>query len=197
MDPPEAYDPMHTVTEIDPNTFPLALKKLYDEHQSGLEIIKDFETNLIAYKEKQFQLSREINESFAKFFEYFDAELLPHNRKEERHLFPILNDELIASGEHSTEGKPTTAVDLMEDDHVKFIQLGTLTFNFLGLAPRIMDPQSKGLILDIAYNNGIELVEMLKLHIFREDNTLFPLAAKLISAEKMTEIHEKFENFSE
>lgn len=76
----------------------------------------------------------------------------------------------------------------MEDDHIKFIQLGSLTFNLLGLAPRYRDVQARMFTYDVAYNNAKELVELLKLHIFREDNTLFPLAQKFLSAEELKTI---------
>ncbi|MFT5777223.1 MAG: hemerythrin-like domain-containing protein [Crocinitomicaceae bacterium] len=75
------------------------------------------------------------------------------------------------------------AVDLMEDDHNKFIQLATLCFNLLGLGTRLRDLESRGITFDLAYNNGKELSEMLRLHIFREDESLFPLAQELFTDE--------------
>jgi hemerythrin-like domain-containing protein len=37
---------------------------------------------------------------------------------------------------------------------------------------------------DVAYNNAKELVELIRLHVFREDNTLFPLAQKYLTKEQ-------------
>ena len=39
---------------------------------------------------------------------------------------------------------------MMEDDHIKFIQLGTLTFNLLGLATRLQDDRSRIFTYDVA-----------------------------------------------
>ena len=193
MDPPEAYDETAKVDEITYDDMALALQQLMDEHRKAEEVVGEFESALASFKENRYQLTEEINASFGKFFEYFDNNILAHNEKEEKHLFPILEKKLIESGEKGTGEDARTAIDLMEDDHVKFIQLAALTFNMLGLATRLPDPQSQVFTFDVAYNNGRELVEMLKLHIFREDNTLFPLAQKLLSAEEL-EIVEKDQN---
>ncbi|MBL7890126.1 MAG: hemerythrin domain-containing protein, partial [Bacteroidia bacterium] len=128
-------------------------------------------------------------------FKYFDENISKHNHKEEKTLFPILNQKLILAGEHSVGEHTMTAIDVMEDDHVKFIQLGVLTFNFLGLATRISDDASRIFILDTAYENARELIELLKLHIFREDHTLFPLAQKYISSEEFDEIQKMMNKF--
>ena len=97
----------------------------------------------------------------------------------------MLHKRLIESGEHGEGANPTTAVDMMEDDHIKFIQLGALAFNMLGLAARLPDPNSRRFTYDVAYDNSRELIEMLRLHIFREDSVLFPLAHGLITFEEM------------
>ena len=136
-------------------------------------------------------MDNKINEIFSSFFKYFDTELLPHNSKEEKTLFPVLHKKLLEAGEHSKGDHPLTAIDVMEDDHVKFIQLGALTFNFFGLATRIKDETSRIFILDTAYENGRELIELLKLHIFREDYTLFPLAQKYLTKEEFDAIEKE------
>jgi hypothetical protein len=101
-----------------------------------------------------------------------------------------LHDRLIESGEHGNGENPSTAVDLMEDDHVKFIQLGSLVFNLLGLGIRLRDTESKIVTFDLAFNTGRELAELLRLHIFREDETLFPLSQQLLTIEDFLIIHE-------
>jgi len=183
MDPPEAYaEP--TVAQISDKDFDESLQLLKEEHSEASKIIDEFEKGLILFKEKGYQLDDEINTAFKTFFNFFDEELLPHNRKEEKTLFPILHKRLIENGEHSPGEEKVTAIDMMEDDHIKFIQLGTLVFNFLGLAPRLRDEQSQTFTYDVAYNNAKELVELLKLHIFREDTTLFPLAQQLLTKDE-------------
>jgi iron-sulfur cluster repair protein YtfE (RIC family) len=191
MDPPEAYDTNYAIKDVDFESMAESLHSLMDEHKEVISELQNFEASLIAFHKEGFRMTKEVNDSFATFFSFFDNDILVHNRKEERHLFPILSQRLIESGEHSKEEIPKTSVDLMEDDHVKFIQLASLTFNILGLAVRLPDKHSQMLTYDVAYNTGIELVELLKLHIYREDNILFPLAQKLLTNAEFSEIEEK------
>jgi len=187
MDPPEAYA-APTLAQISEEELDASLKIFQEEHEEAILAIEKFEKALISFKKGGYQLDDSINEGFKFFFTFFDDELLPHNRKEEKALFPILHQRLLENEEHSPGENPITAVDMMEDDHVKFIQLGTLTFNLLGLAPRFRDEQARTFTYDVAYNNGLELVELLKLHIFREDTTVFPLAQKYLTQEEFTKI---------
>lgn len=187
MDPPGAYDEQ-SVNKITDEELDECLKLFVKEHDEAKEVISVFEKALIEFKKEGYKLNEVVNEGFKSFFTFFDDELLPHNRKEEKTLFPILNKRLKESEEHSPGDNPMTAIDMMEDDHVKFIQLGTLTFNLLGLAARFRDEQSRTFTYDVAFNNGMELVELLKLHIFREDTTLFPLAQKYLNKNEFVEI---------
>ena len=57
-------------------------------------------------------------------------------------------------------------------------------FNFIALAVRLPQPQSASLTFDVAAEQGFALVELLKLHIFREDNVVFPKAHKYITKEE-------------
>ena len=170
-----------------------AVKLLMDEHKAVLKVIGEFEKGIVAYKMNGYKLTDEINASFSKFFKCLDEDLLPHNRKEEKTLFPVLNKKLILAGEHSKGKNPLTAIDVMEDDHIKFIQLGALSFNLLGLSTRLADPRSRLFVLDTAYDTSRELIELLKLHIYREDETLFPLAQKYLSKEELNAVYEEME----
>ena len=183
MDPPNAYEQPGKL-KVDFESMEKPLLTFVDEHKNALTHIENFEKALVEFKSNGFNVDNKINEVFGDFFKFFDNELLPHNHKEEKVLFPLLNKRLIEAGEHSVGEKPITAIDIMEDDHVKFIQLGALTFNFLGLATRLRDDSSRIFVLDTAYENGRELIELLKLHIYREDYTLFPLAQKYLTKEE-------------
>lgn len=189
MDPPDAFDEKRAVG-MDYDNFHDNLKELCDEHKGALEKCDAFEKALLEFKNSGFYITREINNAFNEFFVAFDESIMPHNRKEEKGLFPLLQKKLLESGEHSTGDNPHTPVDLMEDDHVKMIQLATLSFNFLGLAMRLKNQEDIAVTFDIAYNNGKELAELLKLHIYREDNTLFPLAQKLLTEEEMSRFYD-------
>jgi len=190
FDPPSVYDEDKKGT-VNFDAMPEALKELVEDHKVAIKKIEEFENALVQYKTTGYVLSKEINATFSDFFKYYDSNLLLHNEKEDKVLFPLLNEKLMATGEHSTGENPKTAIDVMEDDHVKFIQLGTLSFNLFGLATRIKDPQSRMFICDTAYDTSREFTELLRLHIYREDYTLFPLAQKLISEEEFAVIKEK------
>ncbi len=197
MDPPEAYDKESAnVDGIGYDDMATPLQSMIDEHKELTSYTEKFEEALGEFHKSGYLFTQEINDKFNQFFLYFDNHILPHNRKEERYLFPTLHAKLIESGEHGTDNEKTTAVDLMEDDHVKFIQLATLTFNLLGLASRLPDVNSKGMTFDLAYHNGKELVELLRLHVFREDNTVFPLAQKLLATEELEFINKELGHFN-
>lgn len=194
LDPPDAYSET-TLGKVNFVDFALPIQQLITEHKEMLQKTEDFERALIQFKSNGYMFDSKINEIFSVFFKFFDESISRHNQKEEKTLFPILNRKLISAGEHSVGEHTMTAIDVMEDDHVKFIQLGVLTFNLLGLSTRISDETSRIFVLDTAYENGKELIESLKLHIFREDHTLFPLAHKYISSEEFNEIQLQMNKF--
>lgn len=194
MDPPAAYEEPGKI-EMKKEDMNDSLQVFMNEHENFLKVVTLFEKGIVDYKTNGYKLTNEINNAFGEFFKALDANLLPHNRKEEKILFPILNQKLIEAGEHSKGHKLVTAIDVMEDDHVKFIQLGALAFNLLGLASRIVDERSRIFVLDTAYETSRELIELLKLHIYREDVTLFPLAQKYISKEEFDVIHAQMDKF--
>lgn len=187
MDPPTAYDQPGKM-EVTFENMEKPLLTFVDEHKKAMVIIDAFEKALVQFKTTDYQVDKQINEVFSSFFKFLDDELLPHNVKEEKVLFPILHKKLLEAGEHSTGANPVTAIDVMEDDHIKFIQLGALSFNLLGIATRLKDEGSRRFVMDTAYENARELVELLKLHIYREDFTLFPLAQKYLSKEEFEAI---------
>lgn len=196
MDPPEAYDDETSkIEDVKPEEMAEPLKKFMEEHKAATEQIESFEKALTQFKENGYKLTRDISADFNEFFRFFDNDLLSHNQKEEKALFPLLEKFLIEDGEHGNGPDQQTGIDIMEDDHIKFIQLGALTFNLLGLATRFKDARSATFTFDVAYDNGRELIELLRLHIYREDNTLFPLAQKLMNEESFKEVQERMLKF--
>jgi len=188
MDPPEAYEGT-MVDGVSYEQMNALLQNFVDEHKTSIGKIEMFEKALVQFKENGYQLNDDINKAFGDFFQFFDNNLMDHNQREEKQLFPLLHKRLIETGESGEGHQPHTAVDMMEDDHIKFIQLGALSFNLLGLAARLPDERSRIFTYDTAYNNGRELIEMIRLHIYREDNILFPLAHKLIDEEEFTKMN--------
>lgn len=69
----------------------------------------------------------------------------------------------------------------MEDEHAKAMQLAAVVLSFLGLAFRLPDERSSMIVLDAALEQGKNLAELLRLHVFGEDSIVFPLARRLIA----------------
>ncbi|CAN5247846.1 hypothetical protein BH09BAC5_BH09BAC5_05800 [soil metagenome] len=184
FDPPDAYAPS-TLKGISLEDMHPAIQQLMLDHVEVLKITTAFEKALVDYKNNGYKLEKEINDAFGTFFKFFDNKLLLHNAKEDKYFFPVLEKHMLATGEHAIGENPMTAIDIMEDDHQRFIQLGALCFNLFGLAMRLPDQASRLVLLDAGFDNGRELVELLKLHIYREDYTLFPMAMKLMSKEEL------------
>jgi len=189
------YTPPATIDPVPYEEMPGILQHFMDEHKTCLEEIARFEQALLRFKKEKWVMDEEMTKAFSRFFTFMDEKVLDHNRKEEEEFFPLLQQRLIETGEHSrfesyiSNGEQRTAVEIMEDEHVKFIQLSSLTFNFLGLAPRLPDIRSQSMVSDLAFEQGVQLVEMLRLHIQREDKTLFPLACHLISDQEFEKMN--------
>ncbi len=193
MDPPDAYQPpsVENIALEDLHPF---LRSIVEEHGPVEKQVELFEAALLSFQTDG--PSREANEKIREFFHFFDHEFVPHSRNEERFLFPLLHRRLIEVGEHSQGGAPTTAVDMLENDHTEALQLAAVVFNFLGVASRLPDENSRLLVLDAAIEQGKSLVELIKLHIFRENEVVFPLAAKNLTSEELDTIADQTDSDS-
>lgn len=178
MDPPDAYSPPGVVEEIPRDQMHSILQDFYEEHDQITEALVKFEEALLTIQAEG--ITKEADEALRVFFEFFDTEFMKHDKKEEKILFPLLAKRLIEKGEHSQGRVPTTAIDMMEGDHLKAVQLVGVVFNFFGLSIRLPDEKSRAIVLDAAIEQGKILVELLRLHIFRENSIVFPLAHKYI-----------------
>ena len=184
MDPPDAFEPPGLDKVAYENMDPF-LKELIDDHEALIEQVVAFEKNVLSIMEEG--ITPEIKKGIRDFFEFFDHEFIPHNRREEHALFPLLKQKLIETGEHSTDGTKTP-VDILEADHIEALQLAAVSFNLFGLVTKLKDQDSKLIILDLAIEQGKALVELIRLHIFREDSIVFSLAQKLLSKEEFKKI---------
>ncbi len=178
MNPPEAYDPPN-IEEVPYEDMHPFLQQLCDEHKACVEKIDKFESTLMTIQESGF--SKEILSGIRDFFDFFDNNIVSHNQKEEKTLFPLLDERLKTQGEHGNGRDGLTSVDMMEDDHVKALQLAAVIFNFFGVSMKLPDPDSRLIVLDMAIEQGKVLIELLKLHIFREDHIVFAQAHQHIT----------------
>ncbi|KAA3612554.1 MAG: hypothetical protein DWQ05_18040 [Calditrichaeota bacterium] len=190
MDPPDAYMPPKTDSIPYEKMSPF-LQVLMDEHVVCLNKLDLFEEALLRLQKNGLVADHQADPGLRDFFSFLDKNIVAHNQKEEKILFPLLQERLLQKGEHSQEPNPVTAVDMLEDDHIRLMQLAAVTFNFLGLAVRLPDPASQVMVLDAAIEQGKSLVEILRLHIFREDNVAFSLAAKLITVKEFQEMEKR------
>jgi len=188
MDPPDAYAPP-SLEPVPAEALHPFLRKFRDEHIPFMEELNDFEAAILAIQKTGY--TKESDAKLRHFFHFFDHEFIPHSRREEASLFPLLRERLIAAGEHGKGSVPATAADLMEDEHAKAMQLAAVVVNFLGLVFRLPDERSGMIVLDAALEQGKNLVELLRLHVFREDNVVFSLAHRLISRAEFDEMQSK------
>lgn len=82
----------------------------------------------------------------------------------------------------------------MIDNHAKLIQLSNLAFNLPGLTPRLSDQNSRLIVLYLAIEQSMAMIELLRLHIYREDHIVFDLANKHLSSNELDQIHRKLNN---
>jgi len=181
MDPPDAYAPP-SIVPVAPEDMHAFLRRMVEEHQPFLAEVDAFEDTIIAIQRSGY--TKEADGRLRHFLNFFDEEFIAHNRREEAALFPLLRLRLLAAGEHGSGEDPETPVDLMQDEHIKAVQLAAVILNFLGLAFRFPDEKTRLTVLDAALEQGKFLVELLRLHVFREDNVVFPLAHQLITPDE-------------
>ena len=188
MDPPDAYAPSG-IEPVPVEALHPFLRTFRDEHVPFMDELNAFEAAILAIQKSGY--TKEADAKLRHFFHYLDREFVPHSRREEATLFPLLRQRLIASGEHGSGSVPATATEVMEDEHAKAMQLAAVVVNFLGLVFRLPDERSSMIVLDAALEQGKNLVEMLRLHVFREDNVVFSLAHRLIAAAEFDAIQSK------
>jgi len=179
MDPPDAYAPPNIKTVALEDMHPF-LRELVTEHRPLLAEVDAFENAILAVQKNGY--SKETDAQLKHFLNFFDEEFIAHNRREEATLFPLLRQRLLASAEHGSGTDSQTPVDLMQDEHTKAAQLAAVILNFLGLAFRFTEEKTRLIVLDAALEQSKFLVELLRLHVFREDNLIFPMAQQMITA---------------
>jgi len=182
MDPPDAYAPPNVEAVSYEEMHPF-LQKLADEHKSAIKELEAFEETLLDIQQNG--INAAVNEKLTAFFRFFDQDIAKHQQKEEKTLFPLLHRRLIEKGEHGHGSVPVTAVDMLKDDHLKTLQLAAVVFNFFGMATRLPDANSRLVMLDAALEQGKVLIELLRLHIFREDNIAFAQAQKWLKTAEL------------
>jgi hemerythrin-like domain-containing protein len=182
MDPPEATAPPGQDLFVPYEQMHPYLQALRDEHKECVKELDRVEDALTQMQENG--PGEEVGLIIEHFFHFVDDTLLPHNRREEKEFFPLLEQRLRESGEHSKGPENTTGVQVLESEHVDFIRLSSTMRACFGLAGHMPDPRSQRVVVEAGIQDGKAFVEQLRLHIFREDDVLFSLAHKLITSEE-------------
>jgi hypothetical protein len=178
MDPPEAYAPP-SLDPVPPAEMHAFLRKLRDRHIPLMDELKAFEDAILAIRGSAY--TKELDARLKRFFRFLDGDFASHSRREEAALLALLHERLLVQGEHSKSEVPRTAVDFIEDEHAKALQLAAVIVNFLGLAFRLPDERSRLVTLDAALEESKNLIELLRLLVFRKDTVLYSLAHRLIA----------------
>lgn len=188
MEPPDISDKDMPPANLE--SYHNCLKQLVKEHQEFGEMLAEFEKAILFFKEHGLQKQEETKAVINNFFSFIDNTVLPHNRNEEKTLFYLLNKHLVAKEIYSKNGSSNTVIDIMADDHSKLIQLSALAFNLLGLATRLPDHDSRLIVLDVAIEQSLAMIELLRLHMYREDHIVFDLATEHLSEDELTQVAE-------
>jgi hemerythrin-like domain-containing protein len=69
--------------------------------------------------------------------------------------------------------------------------MAAVSFNMLALFSRIPDERSRFIVLDVAVKQARELLELLRVHIYREDTMIFPYAQRNFTNKELTEIQQR------
>ena len=75
------------------------------------------------------------------------------------------------------------------------MQLATLAFSLMGISSRLTDAASRAVLVDMAVEQGNSLVELLRLHVFREDNVVFALAHKHLTSDEFKEMEKQVKKY--
>jgi iron-sulfur cluster repair protein YtfE (RIC family) len=183
MSPPEAYEP--------PSDFQIPLENLHPFLQELTLDHVEVKKKLSFLKETLNEINiqagptKPIKEKLASFLQYFHEEFVPHNKKEETYFFTLLNEKLLEKGEHSQSAVPFTGIKILIDDHVHAIRIGGAMSHLLNLLELISDAPSRNITYNQIFHLGKELIELLELHVFREDNIIFGQAQELLTLEEM------------
>ena len=188
MDPPDAFNPP-SLEEVKYEDMHPLLQSLMDDHIKCCEVIDSYENILNALHTNGF--SKTTLDGVNDFFSFFDEKIILHNQKEDKTIFTDLN-KVLHQQEMFSSGSNKTVVDFMEEDHIKSMQLAAITFNLFGLVTRIPDDNSRLVVLDLAVEQSKQLIELLKLHIFREDHIIFPMANTYLSQEVLDRYSAQF-----
>jgi hemerythrin-like domain-containing protein len=151
---------------------------LSNEHRV-IEVMLSVLENLADKALAENRLDRQSAEEAVDFFKNFADRY--HHGKEENHLFAALINKGMPK-----EGGPVGQMIIEHDQGRAFVR---------EMAESIeADKRGDGNATKIFIRNALGYVELLRAHIHKEDNILFPMAGRFLEAEEKVELLEKFES---
>jgi hemerythrin-like domain-containing protein len=183
MSPPEAYEPPCSI-KVDYEQLHPALKHFVDEHLELKNNLIEFESALTKLQ-KDTGTALGLNKDILNFIINFIHEFDSHNKKEEKYLFPLLAKRFLEVGEHSKAKIPITPIDVLEDEHTEASRLATEAHYIWTLVFKVADQSTQRLLFKDFLVKSLKLIEIIRLHIFREDEIVFSLAQKHLTPEEL------------
>jgi len=184
--PPDAYNPPKVDDEVPYEELHPFLQKLTNEHKEVNKKLDAFEATLRLMENGQ--VHKGVDKRLQDFFEYFDEELRVHNLEEEKVFFKLVSEKMDKDGDHSKGVEKFNAIDILEDEHAKFLQMAAVTFNLFALFSRLPDERSRIIVLDAAIAESRAFIELLKVHIFREETIIFTYAHRNFTQEEFNQL---------
>jgi len=181
FDSPDEYS--KALDGVSPENFHPYLRGFVDEHVELVEHLDSLE-KWVTDVRAEGKITAQQFGKIQGFFEYFENDLIAHNRREERELFAILRRRMLERGEHSSGPDPITPVSVLEAEHIQGVQIAAVAKGFCALAHRLEDAASLRMVLSIALERCEALVKMMRLHVFREDRIVFVLAQEYLTSEE-------------
>lgn len=188
LSPPDAMAPP-SIVKVNYEDFHPYLKQLVDEHLILKKAMEELQMGLTDLAETKNILGKN-NKLVKDFFKTFMSEFILHNQKEENVLFPILAKRFLEIGEHSKTARPITPIDILKNEHLEAMQIGAEARCTWDLLQQVFDPPSQTILLGHFLRKSHTLLEMMKLHIFREDDIVFSLAQKHLSQNQLNQMLE-------
>lgn len=186
MSPPSPYNPPSN-TKVHYNDLHPYLRQLVDEHNELKLNIESFQKILIDLCTKAKSIEN-AHTSIKKFFRDFISEFTPHNKKEEEILFPLLAKRFLEVGEHSKSNKPITPIDVMKEEHLTIYKLATEAECAWDLMQKLFDETSRNIVFKFFTHKSNELIEVIKLHIYREDDIVLSLAQRHLRRDELDQM---------
>lgn len=152
---------------------------LSNDHKNVLEKLKIMEQAIKDMK------SPNSKKTFADLNDFFNNEVELHFKKEEQALFPEIEKFI------PREGGPVGVMLMEHEDLYKYRD-----DLFKGVEMLLKD-ENNTVAAAIIKENGANYINLLREHIYKEDNMLFMMADMHLDEEQINEIMKKFEELNE